>query len=150
VSRGYTSHTKIYELEKLIPRRKPLVFITFSDYDPSGKTMASTLPKILEECIPFFQTHTVVGALTEQQIKQYNLLMITKEYKVKGSKIKIRKQICELDALDPNDLRQIIRESIEHWIDNEPKFNQRLKDLDNEKQKLKTAYINTLKNLNIP
>jgi hypothetical protein len=150
VSRGYTSHTKMYELEKLIPQRKPLVFITFSDYDPSGKTMASSLPKILEECIPFFQTHTVVGALTDQQIKQYNLPMITKEYKVKGSKRKVRKQICELDALDPNDLRQIIRESIEYWINDKPKFNQRLKDLDNEKQKLKTAYINTLKNLNIP
>jgi hypothetical protein len=145
VNRGFTSDAKLFELSTLIPQNKEIVFQTYSDYDDSGMHMYYSLPRTAQHYIsnPF---RVEIGALTLTQIQKYNLQTIPKYYKKSG----LTKLICELDALNPNDLKQIVKDNIEKLIDNKPMFKKRLKDLERERKKLKNIYIKALKNINIP
>ena len=137
VNRGFTSDSKLFELSQLIPSTRNLIFQVYSDYDDSGKHMYLSLQKTAQ-C--YIQNAFVVEhcALTLQQVQntKYNLQTISKTYKKTG----VTKQICELDAFDPSDLKQIIKDNIEKHIANPKAFNLRIQETNRGRQKLRQMY----------
>lgn len=95
----------------------------FGDYDPSGKDIERNFIKQLKEQLIRAKVdlpleHTRL-ALTEEQIKQYNLpTAIPKktDSRTKNSNMKIS---VELDALDPSELERLIKEVESKNFDNE-------------------------------
>jgi hypothetical protein len=156
VNIGFTSDAKLFEISQLVPLNRELIFQMYSDYDDSGRTMVSTFANSAKHYIknPF---NVEQGALTKQQLlafdssgkSKFNLQTIPKTYKkrVKGTPPKwvyITKQICELDAFDPNDLKQIIKDNIERYIDNPKMFNFRIQETDRQRKNLRQIYLNSL------
>lgn len=137
VNRGFTSDSKLFELSQLIPSTKSVIFQTYSDYDTSGQHMYLSLQKTAKY---YIQNSYFVQqcALTIQQVQnpKYNLHTIPKTYKRSGT----TNQICELDALDPNDLKQIIKDNIEKHISNTVAFKLRIQETTKGKQKLRKMY----------
>jgi len=146
VNIGFTSDAKLFEISQLIPSNKELIFQMYSDYDDSGSTMFSTFANSARYYIknPF---NVEQGALTKQQVldPKYKLHTIPRTYKkrVKGTPpqwVKVTKQICELDAFDPNDLKQIIKDNIERYIDKPKMFKFRIQETDIQRKNLRQMY----------
>jgi len=117
----------IKELVEYFRRDKKLIVLVLSDLDPSGKHIENDyvnkfdfmfrelgfkMPDVIEKI-----------ALTRKQVEKYNLPAVKKEYKNKGVL-----DIWELDALNPRDLRSVVKEAIEKHIDLE----QMHKDIETE------------------
>lgn len=137
VNRGFTSDAKLFELKTLLPSAtRNLVFQVYSDYDTSGGHMVTSLNKAVSPYISNpFRIEKVALDLAQIQNKTYNLSLIPRTYK-SG----ITKQICELDALDPLDLKQIIKDNIEKQINDKTAFQNRQNHVVKMKIKLKTLY----------
>jgi len=137
VNRGFTSDAKLFELSTKIPSTRNLVFQMYSDYDPSGQQMVTSIQKTVKWYIPN-NYRVEKGALTLQQVQnpKYNLQLLMKPIGRKKTMI----QFCEIDALAPNDLKQIIRDNIDKQINDRAKFQQRLQEVANEKQNLLVQY----------
>jgi hypothetical protein len=120
----------IRSLVEYFGKDKRLIVLVLSDLDPSGqhikedyvnkfKFMADeldfTTPSIIEKI-----------AVTLEQVEMYNLPLIEKKYKKRTVKI------VELDALEPKILRNIVKDSIEKYLD----IDQLHKDLDTERKEL--------------
>ncbi|MEM3488534.1 MAG: hypothetical protein QXO75_02585, partial [Nitrososphaerota archaeon] len=105
----------IRELTYYFGRDKQLVVLTMSDLDPSGmhiKTVYEHKFDFMVKELGFNEPYIEKIAITQEQVKKYNLPPMEKTYRNKGT-IKI----WELDALDPKILRSIVKESIEKFID---------------------------------
>lgn len=142
VNRGFTSDAKLFELKTLLPSAtRNLIFQVYSDYDDSGGHMVTSLNKAVSPYIsnPF---RIEKGALDSTQIRKYSLPMISRTYKKRKNKqtYLVTKQICELDALDPTDLKKIIKDNIEKQIDDKTAFQNRQNHVAKMKTKLKTLY----------
>lgn len=150
VNIGFTSDSKLYEISQIIPSTRELILQMYSDYDDSGMTMVSTI-KSSAQCYIKNPFNVEQGALTKQQLldPKYKLHTIQRTYKkrVKGVPpkwIQVTKNICELDAFDPNDLKQIIKENIEKYIDKPKMFNFRIQETNRQKQNLRKVYFPNL------
>jgi hypothetical protein len=121
VFHGYTSATCLYEVATELKR--PLVALYIGDHDPSGCDMReSDIPKRLERygAESDGEVDFRVIALTPEQITEHDLPGIAakpsdsryKEY------VKRHGTSCwELDALDPRQLRAILKDKVEALID---------------------------------
>jgi hypothetical protein len=142
VNRGFTSDSKLFELKTLLPSATGnLVFQVYSDYDTSGGHMVTSLNKAVSPYIsnPF---RIEKGALDSTQIQKYSLPMISRTYKKRKNKqtYLVTKQICEMDSLDPKDLKQIIKDNIEKQINDKTAFQNKQNHVAKMKVKLKALY----------
>lgn len=139
-SRGYSSFTKIMEcldrLKKYSDKERIILHLT--DHDPSGKDMT----RDLEERLSAYGGDSIrierIG-LTYEQIEEFDL----KPNPVKKSDTKAEKyrsqfgsDCWELDALPPNELQNLVRKSIEEYLDVDA-WNDRVKEVEKGKNWLK-------------
>lgn len=105
----------IKELYEYFGAGKRLVVLVLSDLDPSGECIKEDYEfkfMFMTDELGFPEPLIEKIAVTEEQIKKYNIPMIEKHYRNKGIV-----KICELDALDPKVLRQTVKEAIEKYVD---------------------------------
>jgi hypothetical protein len=116
INRGYNSLTQIYELAEYARsiKAQKICVLYFGDFDPSGFDIERSLIERLKKLIDVEVTNERV-ALTDEQIKKYNLptaIPKTTDTRTKDYQYKVS---VELDALDINVLKQLI---IDHQDDN--------------------------------
>jgi len=114
ISSGFSSESFIWEGVKAIKSvNKPTVIFYFSDYDPSGIALSDTVnSKLSRFGVKDFQFKRV--ALTQDQIQTYNLP--TRPTKQSNHSRGFKGESCELDALHPRQLVELIRQSITSLI----------------------------------
>jgi hypothetical protein len=114
VSSGFASESFIYEAVTQIKAvNKPTVIFYFSDYDPSGIALSETVnSKLRRFGIKDFEFHRV--ALTPEQIEAHSLP--TRPTKKSNHSRGFKGDSCELDALHPRQLVELIRRSITSLI----------------------------------
>ena len=114
VSSGFASESFIYEAVMQIKAiNKPTVVFYFSDYDPSGIALSETVNKKLSRFgVKDFEF--IRAALTREQISAYNLP--TRPTKTSSHSKDFKGKSCELDALPPRHLVELIRQSITSLI----------------------------------
>ena len=123
-TRGYPSFTYVQRMASYIRNRlkgKPTVVLYFGDFDPSGVDIERDLTERLRKYrAGDFKIRRV--ALTHDQIVRYSLPPMP----VKKSDVRTPSFVAvygdeavEIDALDPNVLKQLVAESIEEYMDTE-------------------------------
>ena len=121
VFHGYTSATCAYEVATSITR--PLIALYVGDHDPSGCDMRERdLPERLEKygAENEYDIDFRVIALTKDQTTEHNLPSIQAKPKDPRYKPYVEKhgaKCWELDALDPRQLRDILKREVEALID---------------------------------
>ena len=122
VTRGYPSVALLQdwadEIRALNMQEKEVRIFYFGDFDPSGVDIPNAIERELGELGVEFKF--TVSALLESDIMQYNLLpQVLKEDDTRRPKFEKMhgRHGYELDALDPDVLRQRIRDIIESCID---------------------------------
>jgi len=122
VNRGYGSFSFIKEGAERLSRfvDKSIHILYFGDFDPSGEDMVRDLQKrIMLYGAPTATVHKI--ALTKDQVKTWKLppAPVKKSDKRAAKFIEAHGDISavELDALDPEDLQNIVKTTIEGYID---------------------------------
>lgn len=111
VSRGMSSLTFLVEAAMAIEAQdRPAYIYIFTDRDRSGDTIAEKIEEGLKEFAPTSEIHCIRAAVTEDQVDRLGLP--TRPAKRKGDPPAV-----ELDAIPPDDLRDIVRDCIERHID---------------------------------
>lgn len=125
-TKGFSSWSMFVEdLKSLVEyfgEDKELIVLVLSDLDPSGEHIKEDYEnkfKFMVKELNFKEPHAIEKiAVTEEQIKEYDLSPMQKKYRNKGVL-----NIWELDALDPKILRDIVKKAIERFIDLEQLHN---------------------------
>ena len=118
VSRGYSSITFLKDSAEIIDDRgKPAFIYHFGDWDPSGQDAADNIERRLREFAPDAEIYFRKIAVTPAQIAQWDLP--TRPTKASDSRAAAWAggDSVELDAIDPNTLRNLVRACIEQHID---------------------------------
>jgi hypothetical protein len=120
---------RIEEMRENIGRDKPVRIFYISDFDPGGEMMPLSVARLLEFYLNRFAAEVDVKlihiALTKRQVIEYDLPKIPIKPKNKSKKSfeeRHGRGATELDALEaihPGSLRQIVREVVEPYIDND-------------------------------
>lgn len=119
VTRGFASESVVQELAMdTMASGKRCVILSLNDYDPSGSLMLHDVMRRAQHYAPFahFQCEQVL--LTREQVDEYDLP--TRPTKTEGNRHAKQfddEESVELDAMEPDDLRDILREAIEAHID---------------------------------
>jgi hypothetical protein len=118
VSRGYSSLSFLSDAaEAIAAKGKPCFIYHLGDHDPSGVHAAKKIEQTLREMAPFADIHFERLAVTEEQIEEWNLpSRPTKESDPRAKDWNSGDSV-ELDAIEPDELRHIVREAIERHID---------------------------------
>ena len=117
VARGYSSLSFLYSAaEYIVSLEVPVFIYHLGDFDPSGVNAGEKIEETLHEMAPHAEIHFERLAVAPEQIAQWNLP--TRPTKTTDSRAKrfdsdIR---VELDAIEPNQLRDIVREAIERHL----------------------------------
>jgi len=116
VSRGYASLTFLHQAAENINKTgKPTYIYHFGDYDPSGQDAASKIEDELREFADEVDVHFCRAAVRPEQIEQWNLP--TRPTKKSDTRSKrFGKVSCELDAIHPQHLRQMVKDAIERHL----------------------------------
>lgn len=121
--RGYSSHTMGYELSKrlaaLDEKRKVSIFY-FGDFDPSGLDIYRFIKDMCERFNLVINFERV--AITKEQIKKYKIPpMFAKSSDSRYGNFVAEhgKDVVELDALRPDVLQKLIKDSINSKFDHE-------------------------------
>ncbi len=116
-TKGFSSWSMFVEdirtLANYFGKGKRLIVLVLSDLDPSGLYIGEDYVnkfKFMTNELGFSMPYIERVALTEKQVKQYNLPWIKKKYRNEVL------EIVELDALPPEELRKIVKEAIEKHI----------------------------------
>ncbi|TWT58746.1 hypothetical protein KOR42_21320 [Thalassoglobus neptunius] len=97
---------------------KPTQILYVGDYDPSGLSINEDIQTKLRRYAPKAVIYFDRIAVTEQQIEEYHLL--SRPPKSGDSRAKNFSGGCvETEAIEPAELKQIIRDNIEGYIDEE-------------------------------
>jgi hypothetical protein len=117
VTRGYSSLTYLYEAAEAIEaEEKPAYLYYFGDYDPSGVDINRSTESRLREFAPDAEIHFERIAVTEEQMEEWNLP--TRPTKETDSCSKgFQGESVEVDAIDPDRLRALVRHCIEKHVD---------------------------------
>jgi hypothetical protein len=119
VTRGFCSESIVQDLAYSARRSgRPKVILFLNDYDPSGSLMLNDILRRAKHYAPGAVFHTEQVALVPEQIEQFRLP--TRPTKRDGNNHARRFQddrSVELDAVAPDDLRQILQRAIEAHID---------------------------------
>ena len=121
--RGYNSYSALLEAARRIANRpllpQPTVILYFGDYDPSGKDMPRDIRERLRQDFGV-QVELREIALTLEQITEYDLPpAMAKRSDSRAAKFiaEYGDMAVELDALPPDALQQLVRDSIEQLLD---------------------------------
>lgn len=117
VSRGYSSLSFLYSAAQSIQYEyKPAHIYYFGDYDPSGVDIPRNIQARLEEFAPHSDITFEIVAVTPEQIE--DLQLPTRPTKKTDTRSKgFEGESVEVDAIEPEDLRNLCRECIELHID---------------------------------
>jgi hypothetical protein len=118
VSRGYSSLSFLSDAaEAIAAKGKPCFIYHLGDHDPSGVHAAKKIEQTLREMAPYADIHFERLAVTEEQIEEWNLpSRPTKESDPRAKDWNSGDSV-ELDAIEPDELRNIVRTCIERHID---------------------------------
>ena len=117
VCRGYPSITFLHAAaEEIEERGKPTYIYYFGDADPSGLDITRAVESGLREFAPGAEIHFERVAVTAQQIIDMDLP--TRPTKKTDSRSKnFAGESVEVDAIDPNTLRDLVRACIVQHVD---------------------------------
>jgi hypothetical protein len=122
VLHGFGSATAMNDLAELsVSDLRPLTLLYVGDHDPSGRHMSDAdIPGRLERYLG--EAELVRLAVTPRQIETHDLPTFSADTKSKDARYRWflnrhGKMCCELDALDPNVLRQTVERAISARID---------------------------------
>ena len=117
VTVGYSSITFAYEAAQTIDAFDGPVFIYhFGDFDPSGQDAARALEEELRLHAPGADITFTRVAVTPEQIREWNLpTRPTKASDPRAAKFGSAQSV-ELDAIEPNRLRQLVRDTLEQHL----------------------------------
>ena len=119
-ARGYPSLSFLHTAaEQMAEQKRPCFIYQFGDHDPSGVDAARAIEKELREMSPNVEIHFERVAVTLRQIADWNLPMRPTKKSDTRSKKWTGGDSVELDALDPDTLRGLVRNSIERHVDRE-------------------------------
>jgi hypothetical protein len=116
-ARGYSSLSFLYSAaQEIRDHGKPAYVYQLGDWDPSGQDAARHIEAKLRQYAPSVPIHFEKLGVTAQQILDWNLP--TRPTKKSDSRTKTWTggDSVELDAIDPNVLRQLVRDAIEQHI----------------------------------
>lgn len=157
-SKGYSSFTYIMEAVERIRRYNgDVTILYFGDYDPSGLDITRDLRDRLHAYGADVKVERI--CLSREQIDFHNL----PPFPAKKSDVRYEKFVqrtgaddaVELDALEPNDLENYIKEAIESHINwdtwNEMREEEKAHEIElNERvNEIRTAILNAFPNLNL-
>ncbi len=117
VARGFSSLSYLYSAAEAIKAAGKKTYIYhLGDFDPSGVCAARTIERELRHFAPEAEIHFERLAVTPQQIKAWKLP--TRPTKSTDSRAgSFGKVSVELDAIPPDNLRQLVDEAIEQHVD---------------------------------
>jgi hypothetical protein len=119
VTRGYSSETFAYTaIEAREDTDKDFYVYYLGDFDRSGQDAARSLEEKLKR-FAADQSFDIIFktiAVTEQQITEMGLSTREPKRKSAADKLWLYDAACELDAIDPDTLRTIVREAIEQHL----------------------------------
>ena len=112
VARGYASETFLHAAGKYMAAvKKPCFVYHFSDFDPSGQDAARAVEKGLRQHAGMAEIHFERIAVTHSQIDEWTLP--SRPTKQSDSRAKKFGPVSvELDAIDPNKLRELVEEVV--------------------------------------
>jgi hypothetical protein len=117
VARGYASLSFLYSAAEAISELAvPAYIYHLGDFDPSGVNAGEKIEETLRELAPDAEIYFERIAVTEKQIDDWNLP--TRPTKKSDTRAKSFGSIIsvELDAIDPNVLRNLVQETIEQHL----------------------------------
>jgi hypothetical protein len=103
--------------------KQDLVLVVLSDHDPDGEMIADSLVRSLRDDfrIPSHRIHAVRAALTAEQCQRFS---IPADVEAKPSSTNYQRFVdhhgtaaCELEAVPPRQLQQMLRDAIESVLD---------------------------------
>lgn len=117
VTRGYPSLSFLHAAATSIGARgKPAYLYYFGDYDPSGMDITRAVEDGIREFAPDADIEFERVAVTAEQIEEMELP--TRPTKATDSRSKnFEGESVEVDAIDPDTLRDMVRDAIEQHID---------------------------------
>ena len=121
VTRGFASITYLQEAaEEIELDGRPTYVYVLTDFDPSGVSIAEKVEEELIERAPFSEITVKRLALNREQIERWNLP--TRPAKTTDTRASRFRRVhgtdsVELDAIPPDELRQLVRGAIESHID---------------------------------
>jgi hypothetical protein len=116
VARGYASLSFLHTAAEYINTLEvPAYIYHLGDFDPSGVNAGEKIEETLRELAPDAEINFERIAVTPEQIAEWNLP--TRPTKKSDTRAKGFGEISvELDAIDPNDLRDLVRAAIEQHL----------------------------------
>lgn len=119
VARGYASLSFLHEAAEYIGNlKKPAFVYHLGDYDPSGVNAGEKIEETLRELAPDAEIHFERIAVTPEQISTWKLP--SRPTKQTDSRAKgFAGESVELDAIEPERLREIVRDAIERHLPRE-------------------------------
>lgn len=97
---------------------KPRVILSLNDFDPSGSIMLADIIQRARHYAPDAHFHYEQVALTREQVTNYKLpTRPTKTEKNFHARHFSDAESVELDALEPDDLQEMLRDAIKAHID---------------------------------
>ncbi len=122
VCHGFGSATALHDLaDRSVSDPRPLVILYVGDHDPSGRYMSDfDLAERLDRYDGLATIERV--AVTEEQMEDYDLLTFPAHEKKTDARHPwfvnhYGQTCCELDAHNPNDLRQLVEDAILDHLD---------------------------------
>lgn len=122
VCRGYPSVTflhEAYEFLEGVEDEKEIVILYFGDFDPSGKDIKRNIEEYLNVTFGV-DAEIILIAITEEQIEEYNIPPAPTKKSDSRSRAFVAEHgdvAVELDAIEPNVLQDIIRDTIKGYYD---------------------------------
>jgi hypothetical protein len=117
VTRGYPSLTYLYESAGVLNRLvKPAYLYYFGDYDPSGVDISRNVEERLRQFAGEAEIHFIRVAVNQDQIVSMGLPTRPTKRTDSRSK-KFAGESVEVDAIDPNTLRSMVKEVIMRHVD---------------------------------
>ncbi len=121
--RGFCSLPPRHALAERFERsgRDKLVLLFVADFDPEGESIPESFARSMRDDFGIDAIHAIKLALTAQQVAEFDLppMMQAKATSSRYKKFADRHgdDVFELEALPPDELQRLIRESIESVID---------------------------------
>jgi hypothetical protein len=121
--RGYCSLPPRHAMAQRFEQsgKAKLVVLLVSDFDPDGEEIAASFARSMRDDFGVADLHPIKVALTAAQVREHKLppAMIAKasSSRTKGFVAKHGSNVWELEALPPETLQQIVRDTITQVID---------------------------------
>ena len=135
--RGYCSLPPRYQILQRYQRsgKDKLILLFVTDFDPDGEEIAHSFARSMRDDFGIDEVEAIKVALTAEQVTEYGLHPQMKAKK--GSKHSARfvaehgHDVFEVEALEPEDLQDILRTAIDSLIDTDA-FNAEVEDEEND------------------